>query len=494
MTAVPSGPRDNAGLLSHAAQGVLGWAVPLVVTFVTTPLIVHGLGADGFAVYAWTAAFTAAIATAGPARGVLHLVSRTAGVRLRQEAVGTGLWLAVGVGAVAAGILWGLASAAASAAQLPAGLAEPALRVAVIGAVAAAVTAVCIGALQGLKQFGTAATLTSLGAIVTAAGAALIATTAWGVVAVVAWQAAASLMLGVASVIVIRRAVGRGWGAPTCTAATRIARFGLATIGTQVIFAVWVIAERTLVGRYLGAEMLTALVVGLLLWMHANAALNSAVQVVASLAPAAEGTDDRLSRAYPSATSMTVVVAVASAALIAGLGVPALTLWIGADIAAAAGPLLLPLAVGVGVNGLGTTAWFANEAEGHPARNMVWAGTGLVLTVCTLMWLAPAGQAASAGIARLVAVAPGPAFIAWTQWSSRGRLRAPWLRILACVVPCGVVLFAGLRTVAIAASSSWLVLVAAAATGTALYAAAVWLLPVFTERDRLAVRAWLRRG
>jgi len=218
------------------------------------------------------------------------------------------------------------------------------------------------------------------------------------------------------------------------------------------------------------------------------------VQVMASLAPdGSRGVDDRLARAYPSATIMTAVVAVASAALIAGLGVPALTLWIGPGIATVAEPLLLPLALGVGLNSLGTTAWFANEAEGRPARNLVWAATGLVLTTITLLWLAPAGHAASAGIARLVAVAPGPLFIVWTEWSSRGRLRAPWWSILTYIVPCGIVLFVGLRTVAIAATSSWLVFFVAAMLGLALYAAVVWHLPVMTERNRQALRSWLRQ-
>ncbi|HQX81319.1 MAG TPA: oligosaccharide flippase family protein [Vicinamibacterales bacterium] len=492
MTPEPSGPRDNAGLLNHAAQGVLGWAVPVMVTFVTTPLIVHGLGPDGFAVYAWAAAFTAGIATAGPARGVLHLVSRSAVARLRQEAVAAGLWSAVALGVVAAAVLWVLAPAAASAAQLPAWPALSALRIAVLGAIPAAVIAVCIGAFQGLRRFGIASALTSVAAIVTATGAAWIATHGSGVVAMVSWQAAASLAISVVSLLMLRRVVGPVWNAPTRTAASRVAGFGLATFCTQLAFAAWVIIERTLVGRYLGAEVLTALVIGLLLWMHATAALGSAVQVVASLAPAAGSVDDRLVRAYPSATIMTAVAAIASAALIAGLGVPALTLWIGADIATVAEPLLLPLAVGVGLNGLGTAAWFANEAEGRPARNAIWAATGLVLTSVTLLYLAPQGLIASGGIARLVAVAPGPLFIVWTEWASGGRLRAPWLRILACVLPCGVLLFAGLRTVAVAAASSWLVLISAAAVGMALYAAAVWFLPVLTHRDRQALRTWLK--
>ncbi len=492
MTPNPSAPPDSAGLLNHAAQGMLGWAVPVMVTFVTTPLIVHGLGPDGFAVYAWAAAFTAGIAAAGPARGVLHLVSRSAVARLRQEAVAAGLWSAVALGVLAAALLWVLAPAAVSVAQLPAVVAMPALRIAVLGAIPAAIIAVCVGALQGMRQFGAAATVTSTAAIVTAAGAAWVATSAWGVVALVTWQAAASLVISVASLLVLRRGVGPVWAQPTRTAASGVARFGVATIGTQLAFAAWVIVERTLVGRYLGAEVLTALVIGLLLWMHATAALGSAVQVVASLAPAGDGSvDDRLTRAYPSATVMTAVVAVAFAAFIASLGAPALTLWIGPEIATVAEPMLLPLALGVGLNGLGTAAWFANEAEGRPARNAIWAVTGLVVTTITLLALAPAGHIASAGIARLVAVSPGPLFIAWTEWGSGGRLRAPWLRILTYVVPCGIVLFAGLRTVAITAASSWLVLVAAAAVGLALYAAAVWFLPVLTARDRQAVGTWL---
>jgi O-antigen/teichoic acid export membrane protein len=485
----------KARLLNHAAQGVMGWAVPLAITFVTTPMIVHGLGPEGFAVYAWAAAFAAGISAASPSRGVLHLVSRTDLARPRQDAIATGLWTAIALGTIAAGAVWALAATAASAAQLPVDLAVRALQIASLGAVPAAVVAVCIGALQGSKQFGTASTLAIISAIFMAAGSAWVATRGWGVAAVVAWQAITTAAVSVAIVLVLRRIAGPVWGLPTVGAASSVARFGLATIGTQLAFATWVIVERTLVGRYLGPQMLTALVVGLMLWMHANAAIASAAQVVASIAPTgANDVEDRLVRAYPSATVMTAIVAVAFAALIAGLGVPALTLWIGPETAALAAPLLLPLAVGVGINGLGSTAWFANEAEGRPARNMVWAATGLVITTVTLLWLAPGGDITSAGIARLVAVAPAPLFIAWTQAASGGRLRAPWLSILFYVVPSGILLGAGFRMVATSAATSWPALAAVAAIGTALYAAVVWRLPVMTELDRLALRSFLRRA
>ncbi len=493
MTAPPSSPRANAGLLTHAAQGVMGWAVPLGVTFFTTPLIVHGLGPDGFAVYAWAAAFATAISASGPARGVLHLVSRTGVARLRQDAVATGLWAVVTLGLVAAGLLWALASAAASMAHLPAGSAIPAMRIAVIGAVPVAAMAVCVGALQGLRRFGAAAMLTSVAGAVAAAGAAWMATSGWGVTAVLSWQAAAALVVAAVGLFVLRSDVGPVWGRPTRTATAGLARFGMATIGTQVMFATWIVVERTLVGRYLGPHVLTALVVALLLWMHASAALVSAVQVVASLAPAdGAGPDDRLARVYPSATVMTAVVAVGFTSIIAGLGVPALTLWIGRDVATIVGGLLLPLALGLGLNSLGTTAWFANEAEGRPSRNTLWAATGLVLNAVTLLWLAPGGHIVAPGIARLVAVAPGPLFIAWTERSSRGRLQAPWRALLAYVVPCGILLFAGLRAAEAVAASSWFALIAAAASGIALYAVVVWHLPVLTDRDRLVLRTWIK--
>jgi O-antigen/teichoic acid export membrane protein len=492
MTQENPGPPATGRLLNQAAQGVMAWAVPLVVTFVTTPLIVHGLGANGFAVYAWATAFAAAIAAAGPSRGVVHLVSRVRQARPLQEAISTGMCAAVALGSLAALTLLVFAASAVGVAQLP-DVAIPALRIAALGAVPAAAMAICLAALQGSARFGAAATSMGVAAVVTAAGSALVVVNGLGVLTLVAWQAAASLLACLASVMVLRRAVGPLWVPPTAAAAVSVARFGLVTIVTQLAHAAWVIVERTLVGRYLGPHAITALVVGLMMWMHANAAIVSATQVVAALAPAgaSEG-EDRLVRAYPSATTMTAIVAVALGALIAGLGFPALTLWIGHETAVIAAPLLLPLAIGVTLNGLATTAWFANEAEGRPVRNMVWAATGLVLTTVALMWLAPGGNITSAGTARLLAVSPAPLFIAWTERSSRGRLRGPWISILMYVVPAGIALYAGLRTAADAAAASWLVLIAAAATGIACYAAVLWVLPVLADRDRIALRGWLK--
>lgn len=485
-------PRARGGVLSHAALGVLAWALPLAVAVVTTPLIVGGLGPDGYAAYAWAMAFAAGIAACGPARGVLHLVSRARRTEIRRSAIATGLWTALSLGLVAVGLVQVLAGPAASAMQFPASVATAAVRIAAAGAVPAAVLAVCVGALQGARRFGAVAALTSTFAMVSAIGSAWIATRGWGVVTMLTWQAIATLGAAGAGVLVLHRAVGPIWGWPAAVAARGVVRFGLATVTTQMVLAAWLIVERTLVGSHLGARMLTGYVVALLLWAHASAAIASGVQVVASLSPAqGRAPVDRLARVYPSATMMTAIAAVAFTAVVAALGVSTLTLWVGRDLASVVATLMLPLAVGLGLNGLGSTAWFANEAVGHPLRNVLWAATGLALNGIVLLWLAPGGHDAAAGIARLLAVAPAPLFILWTERASAGRLQAPWGKILLYVVPSGVVLYAALRAVSAVAATSWLALVGIAATAAMFYAAVIWRLPVLADDDRVAVRRWL---
>ncbi len=484
-----------SGVLSDAALGVLAWAVPLAVALVTTPLIVAGLGPEGFAIYAWAAAAAAGVAACAPTRGVLHLVARDADAPWRRRVAASALGLAVAIGLFGAAAVWLIAGPAVRVVRLPEGLAVTAVRVAALGAVPGAVLAVSVGALQGLRRYFQAAVLTSVSAVVTAVVGAWMATHGLGVVALVTGQTVVSLGVALAAIVVLRRALGPIGLRPDAAALRGMTSFGLATIAAQLIFAGWVIVERTLVGRYLGASALTAYAVALVMWTHSSAAIASAVQVVSSLVSMPDQIEgrSRLARAYEGATTVAAIAAVGFAALVAGSGASALTFWIGPALAAQVSSAMIPLALGLGLNGLAATAWFANEAMGRPARNVLWAGVGLVLNAASLWLLAPGGDLSAAGVARLVAVVTAPLFIAATERSSAGRLTAPWRAVSAFVVPGGLLLFAVLQGLAPLVTRSWLTFVPVVTGAAVAYLVAMWHLPVLTPHDRAALRRWLVR-
>ncbi|MEZ5288462.1 MAG: oligosaccharide flippase family protein [Vicinamibacterales bacterium] len=498
MPDTPEPARTSDAVLASAARGIWAWGLPAATALVTAPILARGLGAEGFATYALATAYIGFSTSLGIGRAVVREISHPDGVvsaRHRRDVASTGLWLSAAVGALMAAALAAGAGSIVRAAAGEVAREAPALRWAALGAIPASIAQVALAILQGVGRWDLFARLSVAAALATSAGAAAFAWSGAGPDTVVLWVIGVSALLAAASVVTAGAVVGGRLGLPTMRAATALGRLGSLVFGTQLVVALWVLAERVMVSRVLGPLALTAYVITLMLGAYLQAAVTAAAQVLTPYANRASGPGSHvaLQQLYARASMGIAVLCTIGAATIAGAGRTFLDVWMGADIAAAAAPAVVALAVAFGINGVTTAPWFVGEGLGLQRHNLVASMCAAAIGLAALAALSPIWGMAGAGVARVAAMALAPVYIRAMERAVTPVLHGPWRTVVVRLVPLGVALAAALSGALEVTGPSWAALVMVCLTGWAAFAAVSWRTAI-DDADRMALAHWLQRA
>lgn len=479
-------------LLVDAGYGLLGWVLPLGITVISVPLVIRWLGASGYAAYAVALAYGSTAATFGPTRGIIHQLARTGGASDRASTIRTAYIAAVVMGVFSALLFAALAAPlSAATGQDMTDVSRASLLLAAASAVPAALFAASLAVLQGIGRLDLLATCSVTASILSSLCVALAAWLFGSATAAIAAQLITTALAAAGGSWLVWRHADAGGGRFSWPATRHLMVFSASALGAQLLLSIWALAERVLVGRFLGAAALTAFILPVMLGAYLQAAVVAAAQVLSSATSAGSASASRAS-VHAGATKLAAMVAICGAAGIAGAGQAFLQLWVGDVIAALAAPALLPIAVAFGLNAISSVSWFENESDGEPGRNtaltVAWMAAGMI----GLVVLAPRYGVLGAGLARIAAQALTPFAIVWFEYRS-GRYQGPvWTRILLWVLPAGVALGVALRVALAASAPSWASFIGASAVGSLLFAAAVWWAPVFDANERAALRRWVR--
>lgn len=479
-------------LLVDAGYGLLGWVLPLGVTVIAVPLVIRWLGASGYAAYAVALAYGSTAATFGPTRGIIHQLARTGGAADRASTIRTAYIAAVVMG-VSSALLFAALAAPLSAAtgQDMTEVSRASLLLAASSAVPAAVFAASLAVLQGIGRLDLLAACSVAASVLSSLCVAAAAWWLGSATAAVAAQLLTTALAAAGGVWLVLRHADAGGGTFSWPATRHLVGFSASALGAQLLLSVWALAERVLVGRFLGAAALTAFILPVMLGAYLQAAVVAAAQVLSSARhtePAAGGR----SGVHAGATKLAAIVAICGAAGIAGAGQAFLELWVGDSIAAAAAPALLPIAVAFGVNAISSVCWFENEGDGEPGRNIALTLAWTLAGTIGLIVLAPRYGVLGAGLARIAAQLLTPFAIVWFEYRSGRHQPGLWPAILLWVLPPGIALGVALRVGLAAAAPSWTMFAAASTLGSLLFATVVWWAPVFDANERAALRRWLQ--
>lgn len=247
----------------------------------------------------------------------------------------------------------------------------------------------------------------------------------------------------------------------------------------------------TLVGARLGAALVTALRIPMMLTTYANTFLITGTQVLTPLATAHHATDrpDDQRRLFVEGGRYSLLLALGFVTLFAWLGEPLITLWMGAEYAYT-WTFLMVLALG---ELLPMSQWISYSVILGMARHKTMALLSLaenVATVAMIFWLV--GPLQLLGVSIAIAV-PGMISRGLCQWLYGCRLVgvSPWTSLRRTFLPT---LLLALPSAALLAAWTWLFpvdswprLFAAAAVYGAAFAASAGLGLIGVERCRSLV-------
>ena len=480
---------------------MLSWFSPIVLGFVSTPILVQGLGVETYGVYALILGFLSYSFTFGIGRAASKYVAEytaSGETELLSKSLSAVLIFSVVVGAVGAVVLALVTPYVVSdVLQLPENLrpsAETGLYIACVTGLMTMISMVFQATLQGSHRFGTYLTVSSLGAVTLSAGNIALALSGYGIEALIAWSLFSTLTIGIIFFVAalyavpdFRLTLSIG-GDMTKT----VVRYGSSIILYQIFANALYILERTIVVRRFGPEGLTYYAVPMLLGIYLHGAISSFV--LAFFPRMNELLDDceELVRLYKKVNRPVIALIVLTATSLIINGEQFLALWVGVKLSEMASGVLVFHVLTFSLIGAGLIAWQIAESYKAAGINvaltfiwMVVAG-GLLLTVIDRNY-GIEGVAA----AKLIPVALTIPVILFIEKRFLGSVQTGhWMMLLARTGLAGLCMAAFQITTIKLIFGGWPQLLISITGGSAVYAIVLFLSGFFEDDEVERVRSF----
>ncbi|MBV9209229.1 MAG: polysaccharide biosynthesis protein [Acidobacteria bacterium] len=480
--------------------GFLSWLLPLGFTVLLTPLIVHGLGAEAYGLYALVMGFVAYSFTFNVGRAITKYVAayRASAQHERLgEVLSTTLLINLVVGTLSAIALALCSNLLVTrvlniAPQFQA-TARLAFYFASVGLLVTMLSQVFNAVPQAVHRFDVYSLIATGTGMAIIGGNALLVWLGFGLTSLVAWNVMATGLSCAAYFIAARRLL------PEARLAFRfkrdllmgILRFSGAVIAYQVLANLLLLFERGYLTRTLGSAAVTFYVVPMTISIYIHAFVSSLTLVIFPLASEAGAQRDtaRLHTIYTRAykyISMLVLFLVVTLAL---GSYQLLSNWMGEEFARNSARVLMLQAVVFGLIAWGVVAWQIADGLGHPGRNAMLVLVWMIIAVPLMIWLTPLYGIVGTAYGRLASALTVPFYILLTERLIFGKcLWRFWLRT-GLILSLGGMVMAALQLFLFhRLPHGWHWLILSVAASGALYFGLLWAVG-FLDRDE---RAWLK--
>jgi O-antigen/teichoic acid export membrane protein len=378
--------------------GLMGFALPSAVMLIAYPVLVHYLGTERFGIYflATSVSGTVAMLDFGMSSATVKLVSEdlaTGNKRAAAETIITSLAFYGGLGILGAALIWLFSPWLVSLFSVgPALHAEAVLvfRLAAIQLVVFLLSTSLVFTFKGMQRFDQSTLALSSLSILTYGGAVTgVALAGVGLVGVTLISLSANLI--VLFICVLRGlSLCRGQGVvlrsvrPTLSAFRKMFGFGMAMAVHLATVLFFYQGQRLLVGALINPAAVAIYILASTAASKAHEGINAATEVIFPLSSGA--TDPaRLRRVY---LRMLLGGAVMAALILGSLALFAeeiLTIWVGADLAHKATPLLRVFAVGFFFMALSPAPFHVVNGSGRPWFNVLFDMCKVLITASMLI-------------------------------------------------------------------------------------------------------------
>ncbi len=491
-------------LTTNSFLSLIAWVFPILLAFISTPILVVKLGSEQYGLFAVVLGFISYSFTFGIGKIASKYVPEFRAVgesgKVTQTIAAT-FWLSVAIGSV--GFIALLLTAPLIVSDVL--LISPELRQLAVyslylaGAIGLVVmlSQVFQFVLQGLHRFDNYVVLTNLNALLLGIGNIFLAISGFGVAVLFAWNL---VIVSVTAVLFYLRAVHllpeiRLIGPLPRSIVTTVARYGGSIILYQIFANVLFIFERSWIVRRFGAEALTFYFVPMLLAIYMQGFIASAVQAIFPVVNELLGDRKRLIEIYQRASKIIFVIVVFIVTNLIACGEEFLGLWVSPELAGRSYPLLVPHSLSFGLIAMCIMVWQLAEAFKYPSMNVIMTALWMAIGVPLMIIAADLWQSEGVAWARFVAVFVTFPITLYAEKRFLGELHIRfWLASTARVAAAALILSAVEILLLRALPVTWPTLFLTVGLGTLAFALTLFVAGLFTPEDkRLVSRLFLRR-
>lgn len=484
--------------------GVLSWLVPIIPTFIATPIVFDRLGAAEYGLLVTLVGFISYFFTTAIGKVAAKYVAeyRASGDHeLIAPIISATLFLGVGITSLGVvGTVLFARPLMADALRVPPDLQDASVAGLYIacGTILLVVTAQIFQmVLQGLQRFDKYFLLANLSSMSFSLGGIVLVLLGYGLFGLLWWNLATWAVTLVASYLLARKLLPGSILTLSIPVKVRrnVLRYALSIAAFQVFGNVLLLFERSWVTRRFGLEAVSYYAVAMTLAMLLHLFVSSLVLAMFPVVNELLRDRGKLRSLYRRATKVVLAFAgLALAGSVAG-GREFLAVWMTPEFADRAYVLLIIHTITFAILAVSTISWQLAEGFEQPGLNaastFVWMAVGIAAMVLLPAELGPAGTAIARLIGVLVFV---PAILYAESRFLDGIFTREWLLDLA-VVGLATALAAGaIAGILYALPIGWMSIVAAGIAGTAMYAAVVAVCGYFDHVEKAMFRSMLGRS
>ncbi len=483
----------------------MAWVFPILLGFISTPILIRNLGHESYGVFAIVLGFISYSFTFGigkiAGKYVPEYRSDNEPEKVTQVVSGT-FWLSLAIGVVGSAALVVAAPFIVRDLLLisPASQQSAIYSLYLASGVGLAImlSQVFQSVLQGLHRFDNYLALTNLSGVLLGGGNIVLAINGFGVPVLMGWNLIVVSSVGFLFYIRARSLL------PSLKLVTDVPRAMTVTISRyagnillyQILANILFIFERSWVMRKFGAEGLTYYYVPMLLAMHMHGFIASLVLAIFPVVNETLKDRERVAMLYRRANKIILATVIFTVTNFIAAGSLFLQLWVSPELSAASYALLIPHGLTFGILGVGVMAFQLAEAFKFPALNVIITGAWTLLAIPAMIFAADIAQSEGIAWARFLTALVWIPIVAYAERRFLGSVQIRFW----CAVGVRVLLAAGLmavieRLVLSSLSDSYLSLGLAGAAGSLIFVATLAATGFLNKEDReVIMRSLFRRG
>lgn len=496
-------PEKRRSLAINSLFSIVAWVFPILLGFISTPILVKNLGHENYGLFAIVLGFISYSFTFGVGKVAGKYVPefQAAGEQVKvTQVVAATFWFSLAIGIIGSTALILLAPTIVRDLLLisPASQQAAIYSLYLAGAVGVAVmlSQVFQFVLQGLHRFDNYVALSNLNGLLLGVGNIVLAIMGFGVPTLLLWNLIVVSFTGFLFYIRAKHLLPsiRLITSVPRVIATAVTRYAGNILLYQVFANTLFIFERSWVMRKFGAEGLTYYFVPMLLATYMHGFISSMVQAVFPVVNEALDNRDRIAGLYRRANKIILAIVVFIVTNFIVSGELFLELWVSPELAAASYGLLVPHGLTFGMLGVGVMAFQLAEAFKFPALNVIITGSWTVLAIPLMIVASDVWQAEGVAWARFAAALVMIPIVAYAERRFLGDIQwrfwgAVGIRVLLAAGVLAAIEFAILSYIA----DSYFSLLLAGALGAAAFVFVLAATRFLTEEDIEVIKRSLFR-
>jgi len=426
-------------LIKNSIFSLIAWVFPILLGFVATPILVHGLGAEQYGIFAIVLGFISYSFTFGVGKVVAKFIPEFLAdgeSKKVSEVISATFMFSVVIGLAGFSVLAVLTRTVVNDLLLIStenqDVAAHALYLACGIGFMTMLSQVFQFVLQGLHRFRDYVILANLSGLLIGIGNIIFVLSGFGVVTILVWNLFIVSVIGLMFYKTARKYV------PDFTFSfrvrremtTAVLRYGGNIILFQIFANILFIFERTWLVRKFGPQGLTAYFVPMLLAIYMHGMMASFVQAVFPVVNELLRDRDKLIDLYKKATKLVFAIIVFMVATFICSGYTLLSLWVSPELAAGSYSLLVIHSITFGLIAVCIISLQVAEAFKFSILNAIVTGTWMFISIPLMIYWAGIYNSEGIALARLATVVLTFPLLFFVEWRFLGSVLGRfWLAI-----------------------------------------------------------------